>query len=375
MMIKQMLNRYLEHRVNKACSAKWKKIIAQNKHLKLSTDLKDEYLHLWKTISESPFLYYLMVYSGISGIHDYRYVPEHVYYILIEPTLNDKSFALAYADKNFYQKYIPELSGIFPATIVRKINSVYFNTSYEKIDNINDLYKLFENDKSYILKSAVETSGGEDVYVVKLNQNQSALTIEGKLGKDLSIEGIFHKYNNFIIQEKIIQDSWFSLFNESSVNTIRLFTYRSMVDNRVHFLSAVLRFGQKGQLVDNQAAGGLTIGISKDGILNDFACNKYGKVDTSKSNFISNFKTKVPFYNEMCEYAAMIAPKYHYHRLLGFDFCVTQNGEVKLLEINCKNIEINFLQMNNGPLFSSHTNEIIQFCMNNTKKVVIDYQT
>jgi hypothetical protein len=59
--------------------------------------------------------------------------------------------------------------------------------------------------------------------------------------------------------------------------------------------------------------------------------------------------------------------------LLGFDFCVTENNEIKLLEINCKNIEINFLQMNNGPLFGEYSKEIIDYCLHTKKNVVIDF--
>ena len=79
-------------------------------------------------------------------------------------------------------------------------------------------------------------------------------------------------------------------------------------------------------------------------------------------------------FDEIVSHGLEIAKKFHYHRLLGFDFCVDEMGEVKLIEINNRNNEINFFQMNNGPLFREYTNEIIEFCSKNKKTVCFDLE-
>ncbi len=90
-------------------------------------------------------------------------------------------------------------------------------------------------------------------------------------------------------------------------------------------------------------------------------------------NLAAKSNDSLPGIDEMKNYARNLASKYYYHRLLGFDFCVDNSNRVRLLEINCKNIEINFLQMNNGPLFGDFTDEIIDFCGSNKKSVVLDF--
>lgn len=372
-MIKLFINSYLTKKIKLACQKKWKKIILANGEYSTQKQVQEKYFSLWKPLSKKVELYYLKYYSKISGIEQYNYTPEDLYYTKIEPTLNNKSFALAYSDKNFYQRFLTDVSDIFPQTIVRSINKTIFNSEYNcEINTKNVVVHLKEN-TSYIFKSSVETSGGQDVFFISRDGNKLLIKDSNKDNQNISFETLHTKYPNFIIQEKIKQHAWFSAFNKSSVNTLRVYTYRSVVNENVHVLSCVLRFGQKGQLVDNQAAGGLTIGINKDGLLNNFICNKYGRVKNNNNEFSDLFLTKVPMYDKIEEYAKKIAPSYYYHRLLGFDFCVTENNEVKLLEINCKNIEINFLQMNNGPLFGEYSKEIIDYCLHTKKNVVIDF--
>ena len=180
--------------------------------------------------------------------------------------------------------------------------------------------------------------------------------------------------NNFILQEKIIQHPFYANLNQSSLNTARMFTYRSIKDNCVTPLQSVLRFGKPGSLVDNQASGGFSVGISSNGLLNDFYVSKWGIKNPFSDKNIIRQKSEVPGFFQMKEIACLIAKKYYFHRLLGFDFTFTESNEVKLLEINCKNLEINFLQMSNGPLFGDFTDEIIEYCLHNKKSVVLDFE-
>lgn len=52
---------------------------------------------------------WLKSYITVSNINDYRYIPENIYYNYIEPKLNNYHLSKAYADKNFYELFFPEL--------------------------------------------------------------------------------------------------------------------------------------------------------------------------------------------------------------------------------------------------------------------------
>jgi len=81
----------------------------------------------------------------------------------------------------------------------------------------------------------------------------------------------------------------------------------------------------------------------------------------------------VPFYEQMHAIACEVAPENKYARLLGFDFFLDRENNVKIIEINNINNEINFHQMNNGPLFGEYTDEVIDYCVQNCKSFVIDF--
>lgn len=336
--------------------------------------VEKDYLLLWKWTGVNQSLFYPRVYSNISSIISHLYVPENVYYNRIEPVLNNRVYTSAYADKNFYEKYLYKFRGLFPDTIMRYINGVFYDKDYNQTDPEKTLPVLLQESETYIIKPATETSGGAGfALLVRGNGNVYLNGTEYPLKKIAAI--LIKEYPvSFVLQKKIRQHPWFEGFNLSSVNTVRMFTYRSVADNKVHLLQSVIRFGREGSVVDNQAAGGLSCGLNQDGIVSNFAIDKKGFKYTASGYLNKVQNTRVPFFDLMKQIVLDVAPEYYHHRLLGFDVCCDISGAVKILEVNCKNIEINFLQMNNGPLFGEKTSEIIDFCMKNKRSVVFDYR-
>jgi hypothetical protein len=373
-MIKKIIDIALEWRIHRKSLLKSRKILMNIDHIFIRPDVRRKYLKKWRRFQANINEIYLKNYSSISGIQSEDFVPENIYYSRIEPVLNKKAFTPAYADKNFYQRYLHEFEFLFPKTILRGINCEVYDAFYQPVNDLSVISKYFQNNGCYILKPASETSGGKNVLSFEIRGGNYCFD-QGMMNQRQFIHFLLDSYpRNFVIQEKIIQHPFYSGFNKSSINTIRLFTYRSVKDNQIVPLQSVLRFGQQGCLVDNQASGGRSVGIGIDGLLNEFSIDKWGNkcilhVDTSK-----DFKIAIPGYSKMKKFASLIAPRYYYHRLLGFDFCFTSNEEVKLLEINCKNIEINFQQMNNGPLFGDITDEVIDHCIKNKKSIVLDFE-
>lgn len=313
----------------------------------------------------------IAAYALISGVPPDEFVPEDVYYSKIEPVLNNRLYALAYADKNFYERYLVDYQGIFPEVVFRRIGGMYLNKDYSRLEANQCAQILLSRDGQYIAKPSTETSGGDKVLLIEIDRGVAR--IDGQAYSSDLVKLLGQKLGaNFIVQHRVEQHQWFADINVSSLNTIRLMTYRSVSDESVKPISAVLRFGQPNSLVDNQASGGMTCGISGSGELNSFVVSKFGRKET-RDWLKQKSGTAVPGFSQMCEYAKQIAPHYHYHRLLGFDFCVDNNNNVKLIEINLKNLEINFLQMNNGPLFGAHSREVIDYCAVNKKSYMMGY--
>ena len=85
---------------------------------------------------------------------------------------------------------------------------------------------------------------------------------------DLSAEALaeLHRHlltANFLFQETVVQHPGLDRLNPSSVNTIRIDTYKN-AEGRVEVISALLRVGLAGSVVDNSSQGGLFLGIDME---------------------------------------------------------------------------------------------------------------
>jgi hypothetical protein len=350
--------------------SKNKKILSylkrNNKLIEPPKSVISRHKQLWSRFDEHINCDSFRILSSISGIQDPYFVPEYIYYSEIEPRLNNSIMSAAYSDKNFYDLYYQ--NKLFPEVYIRSIEGILYDSNYKII--VNNPLKHFAN-KYVVAKKTLNTSGGLDVKFFRLNKN-SFIDMSNNTKKEF--EEVLHEFGpNFVFQEYIKQHEYFAQFNKSSINTVRILTYRSTINNKVFTVQSVLRIGQNGMRVDNQAAGGISSGIADSGKLNEYAVDKMGEIFFETNGIVFADVGIIPFINKMKKYAIEIGNKNFYSRLLGFDFCVDVNEKVRLLEINNSNLETNFLQMNNGPLFGDFTNEIITYCIKKQKSICLDF--
>lgn len=357
-------------RVNKTFNKKIKTIYSNILSLRsFNNKMISEHLSKWKILDKGATELWYKVFSSVRGIEDINYVPENIYYNIIEPCLNNKYLGKSYSDKNFYEFYYK--TELFPDSIIRNIDEVFYNRNYERI-NLNDdsLIHILKPFGEIIIKPAIDSGGGDKVNKFSYSQD----TWVDKTGNILSTAYLNKVYKtNYIIQECLEQHTFFSRFNKSSFNTIRIFTYRSVKDDSIIILHSILRAGKKGMNVDNQASGGTSCGIRIDGTLNHYAVDKYGNKSGSINDVDLSENISIPKYSEMKSMAVDLAKKNIHSRLLGLDFGLDIKDRLRLFEINNLNNEINFYQMNNGSLFGEYTNEVIDYCKTHLKTFVIDY--
>lgn len=369
---KWMIGKLADARTERGCAVKLRRIRRNlgGRAGRLEKGLAREYRALWRPFGGKPDTGYPAVCAFLSGVNSHLYVPEPLYYRRIEPVLNNRAFSLACSDKNGYERLFREGERPLPETFLRGMDGVPYSAGFEPVPDLTLALASLPADVPLVLKPSVDSAGGAGV-VELIPRPGSAMTVNGVL-RDAGFvaELLEDRYRpGFVIQEKVRQHPWFASFNESSVNTVRMVTYRSVADERVHLLKAVVRFGRKGSLVDNQASGGFSCGILDDGRVRPIFIDKYGT-----RGRLQPPQSGVPGFQAMLAMAKDLAAKFPYHRLLGFDFCVDSDQEVRLLEINTKNLEINFLQMNLGPLFGEHTGEVADFCAGRRRTMVLDFE-
>jgi hypothetical protein len=318
--------------------------------------------------------YWNLLYQNINGIISKNYIPESIYYFEIEPRMNNLMMRLAYSDKNTYDR-LKSKSGLYilPETFCHNIRGINYNSLFQRCE-IVDLQKELRPGK-YIIKPSLDSGGGKNIGV--FDYCSDGITFYQNNKRPLFVKGlddIMAIYNrDFVVQIYLQQHKYFQQLNSSSVNTMRVMTYRSVIDDKIHILHRIMKVGQRDYFTDNEWTGSNTIGVNSEGDLNSFAVNKYGVKTEIVNGIRLTGLSPNPFVKKVDRAAIEIASNIFYSRLLGIDFAINEEGEVVFIEVNHGYNGINFFQYNNGPLFGDFTDEVIEFCLKTKKEHFVLY--
>jgi len=346
--------------VTKAIYKKWIRTISKKhpQYFEIKDNGYQRHIDYWKSLGfKNVDKRWYLWYRGCSGIDDEKYVSEDIYYTKIEPNLNNQYLSLAYADKNLYERlYDPDF---FPHTVLRCINGTFYDRYYNVLNekNVPNLFKVLE-EGIYILKPSIDSGGGKNVQFIAIADGEPLDT----QGNRLLLSEIKERYRgNFLIQRKIEQNDFFAQFHRTSVNTVRLMSYYSEYSDEVYPLKATMRMGKNNSNLDNETTGGISCGVYNDGNLNSYAVDKYGSKYFEHPSSGAIFEGKsVPKYEVMIDIVKKIHRGNLHHRLLSFDISMDVEGNIIVIEINNKNMGINFLQLFGGSLFGELTEEVIE---------------
>jgi hypothetical protein len=358
--IKHEIEKIKSMRLKNAYQKKINRMLKRNRHLDFDLDRNcvERIKHFWREKNGIRIRQdWHKAYTSVNGIFDERYVPEDIFYSLIEPKLNLMQFQMAYADKNIYTKLFTNI--LEPNIILRNINSHYYSKEYKRLSD-DDVQKILRNyDGDIVIKPSIDSGGGKNVQILRCSS-------EGIFNdtKKVEFELIEKEYGgrDFIIQEKLQQHCTLSNIYPFSLNTMRIMSLRWK--GEIIILSAVTRFGNKGSNVDNQALGGISCGIDKNGKFNNYGIDKYGSKYTehpySKYKFSEGSITHMPV---ILDYVKELHNQMQYFDLISWDIALNVDANPVLIELNLCSQEINFHQFNNGPLFGELTEEVCSFTL------------
>lgn len=247
--IKDILRKHLVSARKKAYLKLYEKIIACNPELKYCADGEKEWLKKWRKYDSRllPFAY--RIFSRYIG-SDVNIVPLELCVNLVEPILTPAQFLGFYNDKNSLDRIFPILYS--PRVYIRNINGVFYDENYNSINNrISDKLLHSIDEDVIVLKPSLASSG----VGVKIYKKYNGCFVDSH-NVVLSLDFLKANYGcNYLITEFFAQSEVTSFFNVSSVNTIRIATYRDR-KGMIHPLRSILRIGNKGANVDNAHAGG-----------------------------------------------------------------------------------------------------------------------
>ena len=156
----------------------------------------------------------------------------------------------------------------------------------------------------------------------------------------------------YLVQTCIVQHPEMARIYDNSVNTLRILTVIDKESGKPIPVAGEVRFGARGSVVDNLAAGGVAVGIDlKTGQLSEFGiCKKGGAKRTSvhPDSHVRFADVCLPYIQEAVNMAVRLHAKLPSIRIIGWDIAITPEGPV-FVEGN-DNPEISGLQTVNGGL-------------------------
>ena len=277
-------------------------------------------------------------YRQMTGIESDLYIPQTFFYYYLWPFLNQAGY---HQDKNMFRKLLDIINSKMdlkmPLQIIFNMGGVFYDSDGE-VCTKEDAVKLIESyPKDIIVKPTTNTTWGKGVFL---------LSREGKTVE--TIKRILDDYKmDFSFEEKIVQHSDLASFNPSSLNTIRIVTYRKM-NGEIKFLYALQRFGGKSSVVDNASAGGGFVALTDDGMV-DRTIKKYRSLSFEK--LPETAVRRIPYFQKIKETALYLHTKLPNLNYIGWDMSVTQDGVPVLIEFNTRPA-VEIKQISSGPVFS-----------------------
>ncbi len=296
------------------------------------------------------------MYYDVTGKKDPRFIPSGFGAAIIYPYYNDRSKTGCWEDKNYYQRFLPQLS--FPVMLGQKINWRFYDKEHncylpnhlkafcEKV--YADLQETGTD--TLIIKKTVNTAQGKGVSKYRLSSAQELVQI---------IEQ-YRECPSVLIQMVVKQHPFFSQFNESSVNIIRITTWRKGTDIKI--LAPCIRFGIPGSHTDIAFVEGHevinAIGIQPDGRIMDYSVTLDGEKKP-----LSVEHPNVPNWEQIK--AAVKEGHQHLEQfgIVAWDVTVDADGRVIIIEYNLTNPGMTVYQMIHGPFAGDDTDDFLQFLL------------
>jgi len=333
---------YSKRKVKKHYRNAMKKSVTNNI---MSKEQKNKVRNFYKPYRNITMDFHEFYYQKTGKFYE-NYLPDDLYYCDIDMYFNDWNAGAIIDNKCFYNRMFPNVKQ--PECIGYRMNGFWYDENMKMITE-DEITKKVKQESKVFVKAAVDSAGGKGVFCLE----EKEYDIQKKF-----LETIKTLKCDLIIQRAIQQHEVLNSLSSSSVNTIRILSL--LTEKGAKIYSCILRMGTNNSKVDNASSGGITCGINEDGTLKDVAYSvsgqKFDKHPTSKVEFK---KIQIPKFNEMCEMVIKNHPLIPHFRLASWDIALDKDENIILIEVNLKYGELDFHQLNNGPLFGEDTKKIL----------------
>lgn len=237
--------------------------------------------------------------------------------------------------------------------------SIYFN-------QLKDKYKFYQLTKDFFGRDACQVTIDSDYndfnILITKHKRVIAKPSRGGCGVGVTIIDLKDFANNsrkafeylmsfktpFIVEEIVIQDKRMSEWNESSINTLRIPSFRTMKGVQIIYPS--IRIGRAGSIIDNAGAGGTFAAIDPmSGKVITDGFDKRGRSYIQHPDTNKTYRgSQIPDWEDLVKTVELLhnslPPK---HKYVAFDFALSTKGWV-LIEGNWGELSMPQIEFGKG---------------------------
>ncbi len=278
-------------------------------------------------------------YSNCNDNFSAAYLPEHIFYVTLEPELNRGSDFTSLTDKNLLEKIFPNVRQ--PETVIKNINGCFYSNG--QAIGFETALSLCDIDERLVIKPTLDSGGGKNVSLF--------ISSNGSTGANQDLKELLTEYGkDFIVQKVVLQHHLLKALNPSSLNTLRIMTF--LEDGMVNVLSTIVRIGRKGSYTDNGTTGGISCGIQSNGQFNEKGYQLSGDSFNETDSGIKFKDIHLPFMKKIVSTVVELHKEAPFFKLISWDLAIDQAEQIVLIEYNVMGQGINSHQLNNGPVLA-----------------------
>ncbi|WP_227004137.1 sugar-transfer associated ATP-grasp domain-containing protein [Salicibibacter halophilus] len=295
-----------------------------------------------------------IAFMNLTGSKEIRIKPRQVLRKKILPLFNDYDMSLGYQDKNLYDIMINP--GRSPETVLKNVNGTYFDANNNSIDTTEATRILLRYNTDLIIKPSRTNNGKK---ISKLTFRDGNIYLNGKRINTQDLDRIYTK--NFIVQKAMEQHPVMAAPHPSSVNTLRMYTFRW--NNKITNLPSFARFGGNHHINDNMETGGLCLGVTDTGKFLNVAVDDYMKTYSRHptTGFCFADLEPIPKFDEIKQFVKDCHKSILHLDVISWDIIIGFDGKPIFLEANFSGPLWMGQFITQRPSFGDLTEEVLQF--------------
>lgn len=298
------------------------------------------------------------LYGSFTGNTPVDFFPEIFYSTKLAPKMVDYDYAKVLEDKTYFDRIVAGTEAVIPETIVFKAKGHLFDKERNLI-TCDNAEKLFQEGDDIVYKPTTGSSSGKGVLVDRVHD-------DALKNNNICIKDLLQGKGEFIFQRKIIPCQEFRKIYPLSINTLRVITY--IVEDEMKVAPITMRIGQGGNSVDNIHAGGLFIGVGRDGKLLKNAYMQNGKSFLKHPDSNTIFEGyQLPCMDKVIRVAKQLHRNLSHIDMASWDITIDENYQVVVIEVNLRGQSIWFQQMEFGKGFWGEDTEYMIKQLKNQK--------